>query len=140
MSVQLLILAQVMIPESIEPRIGGLSHTHCRACLRFSLSLGCLGGSVGWAEHPTSAQVMVLWFVSSSPALGSVLTAQRLESASDFVSPSLPLPCLHSVCVSLSLSQKQTWKILSLPLPPPPLALAHSVSKIKKNAKSMLYR
>ena len=37
----------------------------------------------------TSAQVMISRFVSSSPALGSVLTAQSLEPASDSVSPSL---------------------------------------------------
>ena len=40
-------------------------------------------------ERLTSAQVMILWFVSSSPALGSVLIAQSLEPASDSVSPSL---------------------------------------------------
>ena len=40
-------------------------------------------------ELPTSAQVMILRFVSSSPASGSVLTAQSLEPASDSVSPSL---------------------------------------------------
>ena len=46
-------------------------------------------------KHPTSAQVMILWFVSSSPAWGPVLTAQSLEPALDSVSPSLslPLPC-----------------------------------------------
>ena len=59
-------------------------------------------------EHPTSAQVMISRFVSSSPASGSVLTAQSLEPASDSVSPSLSAPpllmlCL-SVCLSLSLS------------------------------------
>ena len=37
---------------------------------------------------PTSAQVMISWFVSSSPTLGSVLTAQSLEPASDSLSPS----------------------------------------------------
>ena len=42
----------------------------------------------------TSAQVMISWFLSSSPALGSVLTAQSLESASDSVSPSLSAPPL----------------------------------------------
>ena len=31
-----------------------------------------------WVEHPTSAQVMISWFVSSRPALSSVLTAQSL--------------------------------------------------------------
>ena len=29
-------------------------------------------------EHPTLAQVMISWFMSSSPASGSVLTAQSL--------------------------------------------------------------
>ena len=47
----------------------------------------------------TSAQIMISWFVDSSPASGSVLTAQGLEPVSDSVSPSLsalpPLtPCL----------------------------------------------
>ena len=42
-------------------------------------------------EHPTSAQVMISQFVSSSPASGSVLMAQSLEPASDSVSPSLSL-------------------------------------------------
>ena len=40
-------------------------------------------------KHPTSAQVMISRSVSSSPALGSVLTAQSLEPVSDSVSPSL---------------------------------------------------
>ena len=43
-------------------------------------------------RHPTSAQVMILRFMSSSPVLGSVLTAQSLEPASDSVSPSLSAP------------------------------------------------
>ena len=37
----------------------------------------------------TSAQVMISWSVSLSPASGSVLTAQSLEPVSDSVSPSL---------------------------------------------------
>ena len=46
----------------------------------------------------TSAQVMTLQFLSSSPMSGSVLTAQRLEPASASVSPSLcALPHLCSV-------------------------------------------
>ena len=52
----------------------------------------------------TSPQVMILWFVSSSPASGSVLTAQSLEPASDAVSPSLSAPPLLMLCLSLSLS------------------------------------
>ena len=49
-----------------------------------------LGGSVG--EAVELAQIMISQFVSSSPASGSVLTAQSLKPASDSVSPSLPLP------------------------------------------------
>ena len=41
------------------------------------------------AERPTLAQVMILRSVSSSPVLGSVLTAQSLEPALDSMSPSL---------------------------------------------------
>ena len=40
-------------------------------------------------KHPTSAQVMISQSMSSSPASGSVLTAQSLEPASVSVSPSL---------------------------------------------------
>ena len=53
-------------------------------------------------ERPTSAQVMISQSVSSSPALGSALTAQSLETASDSVSPSLSVPPL----LTLDLSQK----------------------------------
>ena len=47
---------------------------------------------------PTTAQIMISQFVSSSPTLGSMLTAQSLEPASDSVPLSLPLPRSH--CVS----------------------------------------
>ena len=50
----------------------------------------------------TSAQVMISQLVGSSPALGSVLTAQSLELPSDSVSPSLYAP----LQVVLSFSQK----------------------------------
>ena len=40
-------------------------------------------------KGPTSAQVVISHSVSSSPASGSVLTAQSLEPVSDSVSPSL---------------------------------------------------
>ena len=56
-------------------------------------------------ERPTSAPVMILWFTSSSPASGSVLTAQSLEPVSDSMSPSLSDPPLFMLC--LSLSQKE---------------------------------
>ena len=57
-------------------------------------------------ESPTSAQVMISWFMRSSPLSGSVLTAQSLEPASDSVSPSLSAPPPLMLCLSLSLSQK----------------------------------
>ena len=53
-------------------------------------------------ERPTLAQIMILWFMNSSPALGSVLTAQSLEPALDSVSPSLSAPPLLMLCLSLS--------------------------------------
>ena len=60
-------------------------------------------------KRPTSAQVMISWFVGLSPVLGSVLTAQSLEPASDSVSPSLsaPPPLVLSFSLSLSLSLPQ---------------------------------
>ena len=54
-------------------------------------------------KRPTSAQVMISWFVGSSPRSGSVLTARSLEPPSDSVSPSLSLPLPHSCSVSLFL-------------------------------------
>ena len=54
---------------------------------------------------PTSAQVMILQFVGSSPVSGSVLTAQSLEPALDAVSPSLSAPPLLALCLFLSLSE-----------------------------------
>ena len=56
--------------------------------------------------HLTLAQVMILEFVGSSLVLGSVLTAQSLEPASDSVSPSLSAPPLLTLCVCLSLKNK----------------------------------
>ena len=55
-------------------------------------------------KHPTPAQVMTSWFVGSSPTLGSVLTVQSLEPASDSVSPSFSDPPLLTCLLSLSLS------------------------------------
>ena len=51
----------------------------------------------------TLVQVMISQFIGSSPALGSVLTAQSLKFASDSVSPSLSVPPLLVLCLSLSL-------------------------------------
>ena len=57
-------------------------------------------------ECLTSAQVMVPRFMASSPVLGSVLTAESLESASESVSPSLslsaPPPLVLCLCLSHS--------------------------------------
>ena len=53
-------------------------------------------------KRPTSAQVTVSQFMGSSPASGSVLTAQSLEPASDSVSFSLSVPPLLMLCLSLS--------------------------------------
>ena len=66
---------------------------------------GHLGGGAWvaqWVKRLTSAQVMILQFVSSSPVWGSVLTAQSLEPAPDSGSPSLSAPAPHM----LALSQK----------------------------------
>ena len=51
---------------------------------------------------PTSTQVMISWSVTSNSVLGSVLSAQNLEPASDSVSPSLFAPPLFALCLSLS--------------------------------------
>ena len=59
-------------------------------------------------EHLTSAQVVISWFMGSSLALGSVLTARSLEPALDsgILSPSLcPSPLELCLCLSLSLSK-----------------------------------
>ena len=54
-------------------------------------------------KRPTSAQVMISWLVSSSPASGSGLMAQSLEPASDSVSPSLSAPPpIHALSLSVS--------------------------------------
>ena len=62
--------------------------------------LGRLGGSVVWGSDFSSGHD--LWFTSSSPMSGSVLTAQSLEHASD----SLSLYSSPADALSLSLSQK----------------------------------
>ena len=51
-------------------------------------------------KRPTSAQVMISRSVSSSPASGSVPTAQSLEPVSDSVSPSLSAPPPLTLCLS----------------------------------------
>ena len=81
----------------------GLLHT--RFCCVSETSV--VGGT--WVaqsvKRPTSAQVMISWSRSSSPASGSVLTAQGLEPASDSVPLSLFAPP-HSRLRALSLKNK----------------------------------
>ena len=52
---------------------------------------------LGSVKRPTSAQVMISQFTSSSPTLGSVLTAQSLGPISDSLCPSLSL-CPSPAC------------------------------------------
>ena len=74
--------------------------------------------------HATLAQVMISWFLSSSPVSGSVLTAQGLEPALNSVSPSLSALPLFALCLSLSLS----------------LSLSQKINKhLKKNFKKPVY-
>ena len=54
-------------------------------------------------KRPTTAQVVISQFVSSSPTSGSALTAQSLEPALD--SASFPL-CPSPLVLSLSLKDK----------------------------------
>ena len=72
------------------------AHSHMRA---FQSKEGCLGTPS--VKRPTSAQGMISRSVSSSPASGSVLTAQRLDPASDSVSPSLSAPPLLTLFLCL---------------------------------------
>ena len=53
----------------------------------------------------TSAQLMISQFMSLSPMLGSVLTAQSLEPSLDSVSPSLSAPAPFARVLSLYLSK-----------------------------------
>ena len=78
---------------------------HRQSSLSRNPSRGAWGAQ--WLQRPTSAQVMISRFVSSSPASGSVLTARSLEPASDSVSPSLSTP---PPSVSLCLKNTQTLK------------------------------
>ena len=61
-------------------------------------------------EHPTSAQVMISQSMSSSPASGSVLTAQSMEPALDSVSLSLYPSPAHALSLSVSKINKNILK------------------------------
>ena len=62
-------------------------------------------------EHPTLAQVMILQFMGSSPASGSVPTAQSLEPASASVSLSLCPSPARTLSLSLSKINKTLKKL-----------------------------
>ena len=64
---------------------------------------------------PTSAQVMISRLMILSFVLGSLLTAQSLEPASDSLSPSLSVPSPLMVCLylSLSLSDRKSTRLNS---------------------------
>ena len=53
-------------------------------------------------KHLTSTQVMISWFMGSTPVSSSVLTSQSLDPASDSVYPCLSAPSLLEFCLSLS--------------------------------------
>ena len=61
-------------------------------------------------KRPALAQVMISRSVSSSPASGSVLTAQSLEPVSDSVSPSLSPSPVHALSLSVSKINKMLKK------------------------------
>ena len=61
-------------------------------------------------KRPTPAQVMILHFLTSSPTLGSGLTAQSSEPVLVSVSPSLSAPPLLALSLSLSEINNKTFK------------------------------
>ena len=73
---------------------------------------------MAWSvKRPTSAQVMISRSVGSSPASGSVLTAQSLGPASDSVSPSTSAPPLLVLCLSKINKNRGTWVAQSVGRP-----------------------
>ena len=84
----------------------GLNNTFQRIMRRIYSQNIKLHGARGWLNQLSvqfliSAQVMISWFVSSSPALGSVLTAWSLLG---ILSPSLSaLP--YSLCLFLKINK-----------------------------------
>ena len=84
----------------------------------------------------TSGQVMISRSVSSSPASGSVLTAQSLEPVSDSVSPSLSGPP-HSCSVSLCLKNKINFKKIKMFSHQHMWQIGHSLQKGKQTLSLM---
>ena len=75
-----------------------VGHNHVSLHQKYSFEGAWVAQSV---KHPTWAQVIILRFVGLSPMLGSMLTAQSLEPASDSVSPFLSAPPLLTLCLCL---------------------------------------
>ena len=78
-------------------------------CLSFKKNLKRGAWVAQSVERPTSVQVTISQSVSSSPASGSVLTAQSLE-ASDSVSPSHSAPSPFSLRLSKINKHKKNFK------------------------------
>ena len=76
-------------------------------------------------KRPTSARVMMSWFMSSSSTSGFVLIPQSLEPASDSVSP-----CLSASPLLCSLSkineQRGAWVAQSVKRPTSARSRSHS--------------
>ena len=106
----------MLTAQNLDPDSDSVSPSLCFSPLMFCLSLPIKNKHFRgtWVaqsvKQPTSAQVIIPWFVTLSPSPDSVLTARSLESASDSVPSSLPLPLLHLHSVSLSLSLSHTHK------------------------------
>ena len=123
--------AQVMISQlmGLSPMSGSVLTTQSLEPASECVSLACalslskinkhflkdFGGD--WVAQsvgcPTSAQVVIWWFMGSSPVSGSVLTTQSLKSASDSVSPSLSAPPLLILCLCLKNKLKHLKKIFN---------------------------
>ena len=104
---------------------GGLGNGHQIHSATKDLYLVSEGGHAGGAwvaqsvQCPTSAQVMISRFMSSSPLSGSVLTAQSLDPASDPVSPSLsasppPMLSLPLSKINIKKRKRRRWTFCTL--------------------------
>ena len=90
--------------------------------------------------HPTWAQAMISHFVSLSPTLGSLLTAQSLKPALDSGSPSLSGPSPLALC--LSKINKHLKNILTKKKENPLLLISLSAKILHKyqQKKLIIYR
>ena len=82
------------------------SSTNVRPWLRCLTSLGCLGGSVDWMS--ASCFQLRSWSHSGGIEPCVVLCAKRGACLRFSLSPSAPLPCLHTPSVSKIIIKKYT--------------------------------